>query len=156
MIAFRAAEQKDAHYLIDIDIKCFDYAWTPEEWRQVGKYCVACVATWNGTPVGMAIFCNDHAGSIEIVKIAVKKAYRRLGIARRLLYNCILYARELYATRLVMVVPESTLQPGNPEDVSEWLTQLRFRAQVPLLKDYFTFYGEPEDGVVFTLPIPLT
>ena len=59
MIGFRAAEQKDAHYLIDIDIKCFDYAWTPEEWRQVGKYCVACVATWNDTPVGMAIFYND-------------------------------------------------------------------------------------------------
>ena len=37
MIGFRAAEQKDAHYLIDIDIKCFDYAWTPEDWRQVAK-----------------------------------------------------------------------------------------------------------------------
>ena len=76
MIGFRAAEQKDAHYLIDIDIKCFDYAWTPEDWRQIAKDCVACVATWNGTPVGMAIFYNDHAGSIEIVKIAVKKPYR--------------------------------------------------------------------------------
>ena len=156
MIGFRAAEQKDAHYLIDIDIKCFDYAWTPEDWRQVAKDCMACVATWNGTPVGMAIFYNDHAGSIEIVKIAVKKPYRNVGIARRLLYNCALYARELCATRLLMVVPEGKLRPGDPEDISQWLGKLGFRAQVPLLRDFFTFYGESEDGVVFTLPIPLT
>ncbi len=156
MIEFRAAEQRDAHYLIDIDIKCFDFAWTPEEWRQISKYCVACVATWNGTPIGMAIFHNDHAGNIEIVKVAIKKPYRHMGIARRLIFNCILYARELYATQLVMVVPESRLRPDDPEDLSEWLTRLCFRAQVPLLKNYFTFYGEPEDGVVFTLSVPLT
>jgi len=156
MIGFRAAEQKDAHYLIDIDIKCFDYAWTPEEGRQVSKYCGACVATWNDTPVGMAVFCNDHMGSIEIVTVAVKKPYRNMGIARRLIFNCILYARELCATRLVMVVPESRLRPGEPDDLSGWLKRLQFRAQVPLLTNHFTFYGEPEDGVVFTLAVPLT
>ena len=107
-------------------------------------------------PVGMAVFYNDFMGSIEIVKVAVKRPYRNMGIARRLIFNCILYARELYATRLVMIVPESKLRPGEPDDLSEWLKALRFRAQVPLLKDYFTFYGEPEDGVVFTLPVPLT
>ena len=156
MIDFRAAEQKDAHYLIDIDIKCFDDAWTPEDWRFAAKYCVACVATWNGAPVGMAVFYNDFMGSIEIVKVAVKRPYRNMGIARRLIFNCILYARELYATRLVMIVPESKLRPGEPDDLSEWLKALRFRAQVPLFKNYFTFCGEPEDGVVFTLPVPLT
>ena len=155
MIHFRAAEERDAHYLIDIDIKCFDYAWMPEDWRQVSKTCVACVATWCGTPVGMAIFAKTPEGDVEIVKVAVKSCYRNRGIARRLLYNCALYARETHAPRLLMLVPESRLRPGERDDISAWLTKLGFRAGIPLLRDYFTFYGQPEDGVLFSLPIPL-
>jgi ribosomal protein S18 acetylase RimI-like enzyme len=154
MINFRASTERDAHYLIDIDLKCFDYAWLPEAWRQVSKTCVACVATWNETPIGMAIFGKTPDGDVEILKVAVKPAYRNQGIAQHLLYNCALYAREVHAFRLIMVVPEGQLRPGEPGDISDWLTRLGFRAQVPLLKDYFVFYGQAEDGVIFSFPIP--
>ena len=155
MIQFRAAEERDAHYLIDIDIKCFDYAWMPEDWRQASKTCVGTVATWYGTPIGMAIFAKTEAGDIEIVKIAVKKPYRNRGVASQLLLNCAIYAREIHIPRMVMLVPEGRLRPGEPDDISTWLTKLGFRAQAPLLRDYFTFYGQAEDGVLFSLPIPL-
>jgi GNAT superfamily N-acetyltransferase len=154
MIGFRASSDRDAHYLIDIDLKCFDYAWLPETWRAVSKTCVACVATWNDTPIGMAIFGKTPDGDIEILKIAVKPAYRNMGIARHLIYNCILYAREVHAFRLVMLVPEGQLRPGETGDISHWLCSLGFRAQTPLLQGYFIFYGQAEDGVIFTLPIP--
>ena len=102
------------------------------------------------------IFYNDYAGSIEIVKIAVKRAvpeHRHRSPAALQLHP--LRDGNLYATRLLMVVPEGKLRPGDPEDISQWLRKLGFRAQVPLLRDFFTFYGESEDGVVFSLPIPL-
>lgn len=153
MIDIRASSERDAHYLLDIDIKCFDYAWLPEDWRQVAKNCLACVATWQGTPIGMVIFGNNHCGGVDIVKIAVKPPHRNQGVARRLLYNCALYAREIGATELLMLVPEGRLRPNEPDDISNWLTKLGFRAEVPLLKDYFTFYGQAEDGVLFSLPI---
>ena len=141
--------------MIDIDIKCFEYAWLPTDWREVGKTCVACVATWNETPVGMVIFGKTPDGDVEILKVGVKELYRRLGIGRRLIYNCALYAREIQALRLILVVPETRLCPGEEDDLSAWLTKLGFRAQVPLLRDYYTFYGKSEDGIVFSLPIPL-
>lgn len=155
MIAFRASEPKDAHYLLDIDIKCFDYAWLPSEWRIVAQHCVACVATWNGTPIGMAIFGKNADGDVQVVKLAVKPAYRHRGIATGLMRNCALYAREIHAPRLVLLVPESWLCPGQPGDISGWLVKLGFRAHKPLLRNQFTFYGQSEDGVLFSLPVPL-
>jgi ribosomal protein S18 acetylase RimI-like enzyme len=154
MLEIRATTEKDAHYLLDIDIKCFEYAWLPDDWRKAGKNCLACVATWNGTPIAVVIFSNNQCGGIDIAKIAVKAAYRNQGIARRLLYNCALYARETGAVELLMLVPESRLRPGEPDDISRWLMRLGFRAEVPLFKDWFEFYGEREDGVLFYLPIP--
>ncbi len=55
-----------------------------------------------------------------------------------------------------MVVPESRLRPGDPDDLSQWLLSLGFRAEIPLLRNWFTFYGEQEDGVPFSLPIQST
>lgn len=154
MIQVRPTTERDAHYLLDIDIKCFDYAWLPDDWRAAAKDALACVATWNETPVGMVIFSYNNYGGVEIEKIAVKAPYRHHGIARRLLYNCALYAKEIGALELLMVVPESRLRPGDPDDISAWLLKLGFRASLPLLKNWFVFYGKPEDGVVFSLPIP--
>ena len=151
MIDFRAADQKDGHYLIDIDIKCFDDAWTPEDWRHVAQYCVACVATWNGTPVGMAVFYNDFMGSIEIVKVAVKRPYRNMGIARRLIFNCILYGRELYATQLVMIVPESRLRPVIQKTLANGSRSCD-SAQVPLLKNISRSTENPRTALFSPYP----
>ena len=87
MIGFRASEPKDAHYLLDIDIKCFDYAWLPSDWRIVAQHCVACVTIWNGRHIGMAIFGKNADGDVQVVKLAVKSAYRHRGIATGLMRN---------------------------------------------------------------------
>jgi GNAT superfamily N-acetyltransferase len=155
MIQIRASNEQDAHYLLDIDIKCFDYAWLPKDWRRIAQDCMACVATWRGTPIGMVVFRNNRQGDVEIEKVAVKAPFRHQGIGRRLIHNCAMFAREIGAIELLMLVPEGRLRPGEPDDISGWLTKLGFRAEVPLLRDYFTFYGQPEDGVLFSHPIPL-
>ncbi len=154
MIEFRPSYKEDAHYLIDIDLKCFDYAWLLEDWRAIANNSFACVATWNSTPVGMIIFSRTMYNDLEVMKLGVKPAYRNHGLGSQLLFNCLLYGRDILASRIVMVIPESRICPGDSHDLSQWLSKRGFRAQVPLLHDYYTFYGKPEDGVVFSLPIP--
>lgn len=154
MLALRGSRPEDAHYLIDIDIKCFEFPWSPAQWRRASADCMACVVTWKDTPVGMAVFRKNHLGDVEIVKLGVKKPFRKLGVSRALILNCAIYAREVASPFLVLIVPERRLCPGDPEDLSAWLTRLGFRARTPLYKDYFKFYGEREDGVMFYLPIP--
>ncbi len=154
MIEFRASRREDAHYLLDIDLKCYEFSWLPEDWRTISKDSFATVATYNKTPIGMSVFYRTMYNDIEVLKLAVKPAYRNLGIGSRLLFNTILYGQEIRADRTILVVPESRLRPGREDDLSQWLLRRGFRAQIPLLRNYYTFYGQPEDGVLFTLTIP--
>lgn len=152
MIEFRASTQDDAHYLLDIDLKCFDLAWTPDDWREASEKCFATVATSKKTPIAMAVFWRSPDNDIEILRLGVKPEFRRSGIARQLIRNCMTYARECNAFEIRMLLPESRLCPGEPDDLSVWLRKTGFRATLPLHKDAFTFYGRSEDGVAFVLP----
>lgn len=146
----RAATKNDAHYLFDIDLKCFDFPWSIHEWRIFGQACLGTVATHNSVPVGMVLFkANDD--DLLIVKIGVKHEFRRQGIGRALVDNCLQYARDTNLLTLSMVVPETLLRPGDPDDVSGWLTTTGFKPTIPLLSQHFEMYGKSEDGVRFTL-----
>jgi ribosomal protein S18 acetylase RimI-like enzyme len=155
-LVFRETRPADAHYLIDIDIKCFEHAWTPEEWRETSETSLGAVATWHGVPIGMSISRRSLEGDVEVVKVGVKPPYRNNGIGRHLLQNCILHARDIMATRLFTIVPESAIAPGQPQDLSTWLSKLGFRAEKPLLRNHFYSYGQSEDGVTFSMPVSLT
>lgn len=150
----RATTVHDSHYLIDIDLKCFEHPWSPDQWREVSQTCTGLVATVNDTPVAMAISRRTVDGDMEIVRIGVKEACRRQGISRALIGNLLLNAKDTMANRLLMVVPERSLQPGQPDDLSQWLTKLMFRANKPMIPNHFYHYGEWEDGVIFSLAIP--
>jgi GNAT superfamily N-acetyltransferase len=154
MIEYRAIERKDAHYLIDIDLKCFDYPWLPSDWRDISNTCFGTVATYRGTPIGMIVFKVGCYGDIEVLKIAVKPTFRNRGIGKRLLFHAICYGQTVQASHLVLVIPETQINPGHTNDLSKWLSQLHFRAQAPLLRNHYRQYGEDVDGVVFTLRIP--
>lgn len=156
MMNFRETGPNDAHHLLDIDIKGFDCPWTPEEWREVSKDCVGMVATWNDTPIAFVISKRTEDGDIEIVKLAVKPWFRRQGISRRLVWNCVLHAREIMATNVLIVIPERRIDPGQPTDLTAWLTKLQFKAVLPIIKNHFHCYGEDEDGVIFALAVPLS
>lgn len=155
-INFRATTAQDSHYLIDIDLKCFDTALTPEEWREINASCLGAVATWYGTPIGMIVTRRTEENDVEVVRLAVKKPYRRLGIGRRLLQNAVAHAREVASTRCFVIVPETSLAPGEPDELSVFLSKCGFRAEKPLLRDHFHSCGTTEDGVVFARAVPLS
>ena len=151
-VTIRRATLNDANQLLDIDIKCFETAWTVEEWSKVGhsqEYALS-VATNFGTPIGFAVFTKNE-DSIEVVKLAVKPAYRRKGVSLLLLNAGVDYATSRNIGKLSIIVPESTVYPGE-RNTSDWLASVGFQAEKPFLKNHFTSYGEPEDGVSFTMP----
>ncbi len=138
----------DVNDLLDIDIKCFDYAWTPAEWSQICKTHAIAVGTYFGTPVGFGV-CLRIGTDVELRKVAVKAPYRRRNLGRKLYNACVRFAIENHCTRMFAVVPESLIYPGS-ECIGSWLRKLGFRAQKPFIKDCFRMYGQSEDGVKFS------
>jgi GNAT superfamily N-acetyltransferase len=149
-VQIRAATKNDAHYLFDIDLKCFDFPWTLQEWRIFGQTCLGTVATDKSVPIGMVLFRADDT-DLNIVKIGVKSEHRRLGVGRALIASCLQYAKDTNLLAVQMIVPETLLRPGDPDDISPWLSSVGFIPTVPLLRDFYEMYGRVEDGVRFTL-----
>lgn len=153
----RGAQANDANAILDIDIKCFEDAWTPEEWTKIGQksHHAISVATLFGAPIGFGVWRHDSGlKGIEIIKIAVKDPHRRKGISLQLISAALDYARTREADHLFIVVPEGTVYPG-PRNVSDWLNAVKFEVsrKTPILKKHFTAYGESEDGVMFITPV---
>lgn len=155
-VNFRPTTENDAHYLLDIDLKCYDTALTPDEWRELQKSAQGAVATWCETPIGMIISRRTEEGDVEVMRVAVKAPWRNIGIGKRLMLNAVAHARDIGSTRCFVIIPESQIDPGKPHDLSGWLFKLGFRAEVPLLKDHFVSCGQLEDGVVFSFQVPLS
>lgn len=149
----RGGRPEDANVLLDIDIKCFEVAWSPEEWSRIGHsqdYAIA-VATYFGTPIGFVIL-RVVDGEVEIVKIAVKQARRRQGISHLLLASAVEFAQRNRIPTIFVVVPESTIYEDSPYNTGRWATAVGFAPTAPLIKRCFTAYGEVEDGVKFIAP----
>jgi len=150
----RGANSEDANTIIDIDIKCFESAWSPEEWSAIGQkpgHAIS-VATNYGTPVGFAVFRADQErNGIQVVKLAVKEQYRGNLLSVKLLLAGSDYAKARSLNHLFIIVPESTIYPGS-KNVSDWLKAVGFEAK-DFVRNHFTAYGEQEDGVRFVHPI---
>lgn len=134
--------------MLDLDIKCYEYPLTHAQWRDASQTAIGAVATFNGNLVGMVMFRKVDC-DVEVLRLAVSPLHRRQGLGRRLLWNVILYGRQISAHRVCLVVPERQVSPGSPEDLSGWLTKFRFTAGRTIRDAYYS-YGEPEDGVEFS------
>lgn len=146
---FRSADAVD---LVDMDLKCCDMPWTSEEWskRQYSADFGISLAMFYGTPVGFVVF----QPGVEILKLAVKEQHRRKGLSRELLEPVLDYARKNKVTSVSLIVPESTVTVSGPGNLTAWLTKLRFKPEIPFLKDHFSQFGETEDGIRFKLAVP--
>jgi N-acetylglutamate synthase-like GNAT family acetyltransferase len=151
----RRAEATDVHHLIDIDLKCFDEVWTPEDWRSLANTCSVVVATLHNNPIAMCVHRRHEDGYTEILKLGVKNHCRRKGVGRALIAIAMQSAIQAHSSHVFMLVPEHLLRPGEPQDVSQWLLKMGFRAEVPLVRNAFVYCGVEEAGVKFTCPVPL-
>lgn len=121
--------------LVDLDSKTFDEPWTSLRWKTFSRAHAVLVATISGEFAGF--IAVEQA---EIMKLAVRPKFRRQGLARQLI-------EKIDTSYLYLILPEHQLNTP----ASAFLKSLGFEAQVPLLKDHFNYYGEPEHGVRFRL-----
>lgn len=148
MYHIRDANELDTHYIFDIDLKVFEAAWTPDEWRKNAEHYRIQVCTYFGTPIAFVLF-RETDGAVEIAKLAVKTAYRRRGVAGSMLETIEKWAIARNLRRLSLMVPEYMTDPSIPSNITEWLQRARFRATTPFVTGAFSVCGEPEDGIIF-------
>jgi ribosomal protein S18 acetylase RimI-like enzyme len=145
----RDAGPRDQVHIIDCDIKCFDMAWSIDNWTFVLANHVIKLATFYRTPVGFAVLAFDNESRVlHVPKLGVKPTYRRRGVGRQLMQEAINFAQQTCARHLETVVPESILRPGEPAYVGDWLLKVGWKA-TGIVKGVFTSMGEKEDGVKF-------
>lgn len=157
LFTYRNATAADQVYILDTDIKCFDFAWSPDAWAYAGEHYVIKLATYFRTPIGFATYLHDTENNIiQVPKIAVKAQYRNRNIGSKFVYEAVMYCHKLQAAYLQTIIPEALVQPGDPHDISGWLLKTGWKATA-LVRDFFPNMGQKQDGVQFTLnPYGLT
>lgn len=149
----REAWANDQVRLLDIDIKCFDNAWSPDAWALAGANYVIKVATFYGTVIAFQTFFHDKDhNTVFMPKVGVLPAYRRKGIGRSFVKDAIEFAGQVKASRLETLIPESMLRPTEPSFCGHWTKSVGFKA-TGIEKDVFVAMGQLEDGIKFTLSL---
>lgn len=151
----RPALGNDVNFLIDIDLKCYDYPWSVDEWRllALNPACSVTLATINMEPVGFVAWGKVIAKKeAEILRLAVKPAYRNSGVGSLLLGSIEIEANEYGMQKIVLIVPEIHCFPNHRNDVSQWLLTRGYKATKPILKNHFDMYGSKVDGFKFVGP----
>lgn len=149
---FRQADVRDTTDLVDLDVKSFDYAWSPSEWASKinDRKHIVIVASYYGTVIGFAVLRIAPTKTFVLDKLAVRKEHRRRGIGARFLKHATGEAAKRGSTHLVCIIPENQIYPTEVNITLPWLIKNKFKGTKPFIKAYFTSCGETEDGVKFT------
>lgn len=147
----RDARPEDQVYIQDLDLKCFETPWSSDGWAYAGEHYVIKLATFYGTPIGFATYLhNTEQNVIQFPKVGVKRAYRNKGVARQLVSEAVQFCKQVRATRIETLVPETLLRPGEPQDASQWLSLVGWQA-TDIVRDFFPCMDQREDAVRFIL-----
>jgi GNAT superfamily N-acetyltransferase len=141
----RKPKPADLNYIFDIDLKCFEDYLSIDGWLEYleGNYSLL-VAIVKGLPVGVIVWQDNI-----IKRIAVKPANRGNGVGSQLL-QAVENSLVQKGFDLVMInVPESMCCPGQPHDVSHWLSERKFLAD-GVEKDAALYCQQKEDLFRFT------
>jgi len=149
-ITIRPGGDREVNLVKDLDLKSYHYPWDTEQWQATAGTDPAqwCLALLKGRPSGFAIWrmADDE---VNLLRLGVRPVSRRRGVGTELLWHVVKYGRTHGAKRVSMIVPEINCFPGHPDDVSDWLSKRRFRAEPPIVKEYAFMYGQWVDGFRF-------
>lgn len=158
IFSIRKTTKEDAQYVMDIDLKCFEYPWPTDFWFEASAYYDIVVGTYYGTPVGMAVYTNGpvicptfcyepNDQIITMLKVGVKKSFRNKGLGKLLVNHIKGIAWAAKSRSIVTIAPESICTPSE-QDVSGWLRKVGFEGR-NIIPGCFTNCGEAEDGYLF-------
>jgi ribosomal protein S18 acetylase RimI-like enzyme len=153
----RPAIKRDAPYLIDIDVKCYDHAWLKDDWSIVwdDPDTTILVAVVYGQPVGFIVTeREDHEGRLlnHIYKVAVKEQFRGNNLGKLLLAKAYEEAKREGLQYLSLAVPMSLTLLSSPRYCLPWLTKMGFQA-VDTLPENTMLWGQKEDVIIFEFEV---
>lgn len=152
IFGIRPAKPDDLVYLQDCDLKSFDYGWNAEEWAfAVENYAVK-IAHFYGTPIGFAVMAvvTEPDRIAHLFKVAVKQSFRNRKVGRLLIAETIAFAKHARLRDIESVVPETLCRPGEPQDITGWLSKVGFKG-TGVIRNYIQNMGVNEDGFKFNL-----
>jgi len=159
----RLSRPTDINNLRDLDIKCYDYPLTMDQWQALvsasGKVEEArCVLVelqnpvGSNKPIGFGVW-QKHEGDFLVLRIGVHKEYRRKGIGQLIVDTIQNDASKKGIKLITITVPDLHCTPGDPDDVSKFLLATGFRPSGKIIHNFKRMYGQDRDGYVFEMKI---
>lgn len=157
--SIRAARDDDAPYLQDIDIKCFEHTWLPDDWGILweSKTANVLVGCHYGTPVSfLAWELHEYKDlpALHVYKVAVKPLFRGNNCGKHLLANAYELLVKTGDVRYITIpVPESMTVGEPPKNCVGWLHKLNFKG-TSIVDTQERLYGAAEDVILFVQEMP--
>lgn len=164
MIHYRPAQEKDLLHLRDLDLKCYEESpATNQWWDEVSQSeytgCIVCCKSH--VPIGMVVWerqafklpeFEGKVTTLHIHKLCIRKEFRGNKLGQSLLAHVHEEARKKGTPYMSTAIPEYLCIPDEPDDVSEWLNKLGFKA-VLVLPAKVRLYGREYDQYLFVFKV---
>jgi GNAT superfamily N-acetyltransferase len=151
----RLTRPSDNNALADLDLKCYDYPYSNERWKELAgesgkkKKPRVVVLEVLRKPAGYAVWNYLDEDTAKIIRLGVKPGWRRKGLGSVLLGKIIHHSQIEKADKLQVIIPDIHCIKGDPDNVSGFLAKTNFTATGEVIEGYRYMYGEWRDGYVF-------
>lgn len=151
----RLTRPADANVLSTLDLKCYPYPLTLDKWKDLannaGKKAVPKVVVCEvlRKPCGFAVWNNVDEDVARIIRLGVVPGFRKNNIGTLLLNKVKHHCQIAKIDKLRVIVPDIHCLPGDPDDVSGFLSKSMFHTTGEVIHDFRFMYGDWRDGYVF-------
>jgi GNAT superfamily N-acetyltransferase len=105
-------------------------------------------AGFNSQALGYAVW-QRFEGDFLLLRLGVVKQHRRRGIGQLLFDTVLKDARKRNIPKIKVTIPEIYCLPGDPDDVSAFLSSMGFRATGEILTNWKFMFGKTYDGILW-------
>lgn len=151
----RLTRPGDVNALSTLDLKTYHYPLELETWKELAgqsgkptepKVVVVEVAR---RPVGFALWQEVDEDVARIIRLGILPKSRFCGLGTLLIKRIIAHSQTEKKDRLRIVIPDLHCQPGDPDDVSGFLSKVGFHTTGEVIQDHSRMYGDWREGYVF-------
>lgn len=158
----RLTRPGDINSVTAIDLKCYHYPLPMKEWQALingsgkqGQARIVVTEVYRAS-AGFAMWSVDEDRICNLHRVGVLPKFRRNGLGTVLVAACVRHCFETNKTgkedlikTARVVVPDIHCSPGDPDDVSAFLSSCDFKPTGKIIPEFKTMYGQPVDGYVF-------
>jgi len=152
----RLSRPSDINNIVSLDSKCYVYPFKMKDWQNIveksgrdGEPRVIMLEVLD-RPVGFSMWrLGGEEKVTKILRLAVLETHRTIGLGRLLVAACHRGSALSGMDKMRLTVPDIHCCPGDPDDVSVFLSKTGFAATGEIVRDFKEMYGDPVDGYVF-------